>query len=109
MSQKAIDGVIAVNEAIMTLLNRITELEQTLESTRFASKQTYEQLQRNDAAARERIAALEADARRLDWLESDMPTTLLRYHDRGVAYVSVGSGHAGTTLRAAIDAAMEGE
>ncbi len=61
-----------------------------------------------------RIATLEAalaeareDSARLDWLESDMPTSLIRYSaPGGKMIVQAGDyGNYGSTLRAAIDAA----
>ncbi len=63
-----------------------------------------------DAALYNGIHDLEADKRRLDWLEGQMPITLMRYRESeseciGDMVQAGEPGYVGKTLRAAIDSA----
>jgi len=73
------------------------------------------------ASAEARVAELEADKRRLDWLDEQKPKgweqVLFEYDENGFAAVNFCQGdydddaqfYCGDDWRAAIDAAMEGE
>lgn len=78
---------------------------------RYAARRDFLQLCCEIDYLRAEVAAMRAKAEALDWLEADMPTTLMRYRESECVgdLVQVGDGHTGKTLLSAIQNAIAKE